>query len=373
MERNRRLGILTHHYIKNYGAFLQAYALQETLTGLDPSADVEIIDYINARHYLLNLRPFLISRPRSRRFIQALRLFFEDKMQLYQFYKAKRHLRLSSRCWNADDINERHYDAIVIGSDEVWSMDSSSLDSVKFGVGLRCSNLISYAPSVGSLTQAQELPAYVPDSLRRFTRISVRDSMTRSMVERFQKDPVDLVLDPTFLMDFNTLTEPDLSLARPCIVAYLCPLDTGQARLLREFAGRNGLLIYGAGCPEDWFDRSMVNLSPFSWVDLFSRAQYVVTGTFHGVVFAIKAHKKFVAFSTQVNRTEKIRSLLSLFGLENRLVENPSKDEICECLVRDIDYEAVQRGIDDLKQKSMAFLRESLAGSVKGQTAEQGV
>ena len=50
-----KIGILTHHYIKNYGAFLQTYALQQYLTETYPDADVKIIDYVNQKHKWINI------------------------------------------------------------------------------------------------------------------------------------------------------------------------------------------------------------------------------------------------------------------------------------------------------------------------------
>ena len=44
-----RIGILTHHYVKNYGAFLQMKGMYETLQRLYPEAEVRIINYVNAQ------------------------------------------------------------------------------------------------------------------------------------------------------------------------------------------------------------------------------------------------------------------------------------------------------------------------------------
>lgn len=40
-----KIGILTFHCAKNYGAILQAYALRSLLTHLSPAADTTIINY----------------------------------------------------------------------------------------------------------------------------------------------------------------------------------------------------------------------------------------------------------------------------------------------------------------------------------------
>ena len=49
-----KIGILTHQYINNYGAFLQAWALQEAIAELFPNDEVQIIDYVNLKHFIIN-------------------------------------------------------------------------------------------------------------------------------------------------------------------------------------------------------------------------------------------------------------------------------------------------------------------------------
>ena len=49
-----KIGILTHQYINNYGAFLQAWALREAISELFPEDEVQIIDYVNIKHYIIN-------------------------------------------------------------------------------------------------------------------------------------------------------------------------------------------------------------------------------------------------------------------------------------------------------------------------------
>ena len=49
-----KIGILTHQYINNYGAFLQAWALRKAISELFPEDEVQIIDYVNVKHYIIN-------------------------------------------------------------------------------------------------------------------------------------------------------------------------------------------------------------------------------------------------------------------------------------------------------------------------------
>ena len=49
-----KIGILTHHYINNFGAFLQAYALQEAVQQMYPQDEVVMINAINLKHFIIN-------------------------------------------------------------------------------------------------------------------------------------------------------------------------------------------------------------------------------------------------------------------------------------------------------------------------------
>ena len=51
----KKIGILTHHYIHNYGAFLQGYALQEVIKNLYPNDEVYMVNYINKKHEIKNI------------------------------------------------------------------------------------------------------------------------------------------------------------------------------------------------------------------------------------------------------------------------------------------------------------------------------
>ena len=60
-----KIGILTHHYVKNYGAFLQMKAMYETLRSLFPDAEIIVVNYINSRHWRKNIIHVLHYRIKS--------------------------------------------------------------------------------------------------------------------------------------------------------------------------------------------------------------------------------------------------------------------------------------------------------------------
>lgn len=137
-----KIGILTHQYINNYGAFLQAWALRKAISELFPEDEVQIIDYVNVKHYIINAGGWF----RFYKNRETLKEWFAKVHLPNTFAKARnQEMILSKRCFNARQINELAFDCIVVGSDEVWNYrDTKGNAELKFGVGLTCKNLIAY-------------------------------------------------------------------------------------------------------------------------------------------------------------------------------------------------------------------------------------
>ena len=80
-----KIGILTHHYVKNYGAFLQMKGMYETLQRLYPEAEVTVINYVNQKHWRRNIIHILHFRPG----IDTLSTYVEKIRQLRTFLLKK--------------------------------------------------------------------------------------------------------------------------------------------------------------------------------------------------------------------------------------------------------------------------------------------
>ena len=160
-----KIGILTHQYINNYGAFLQAWALRKAISELFPEDEVQIIDYVNVKHYIINAGGWF----RFYKNRETLKEWFAKVQLPNTFAKARnQEMVLSKRCFNARQINELEFDCIVVGSDEVWNYrDTKGNAELKFGVGLTCKNLIAYAPR---MKQFRSMLLMVSESLSEFLR-----------------------------------------------------------------------------------------------------------------------------------------------------------------------------------------------------------
>lgn len=349
-----KIGILTHHYVSNYGAFLQAYALSEAIAKAFSEDTVEIIDYINIKHYVTNFGGwfrYYRKRERLKHWKKKIHVPFVFARE------RKANLRLSPRCYTAKQVNRLRYDVIIVGSDEVWNyQDKKSTAKVKFGHGLTCRHIIAYAPSVGN--SHKDAPEYVRTGLEKFSAISVRDALTGALVKKLTgKTPVS-VLDPTFL--YSIPQGKPKRIKKPYILFYYCDgLPKQIKEQIIEYARKTNRAVYGAGEWDFRYDDVTDNLTPFEWVDLFRNAEYVFTGTFHGTVFSILNRRPFKVYLTNKSRIRKVGSLLAELGIEDRQINDGFVFDMSE-MKEDIDFEAVDEILTERKKQSLDYLRDAI-------------
>lgn len=127
----RKIGILTHHYIYNYGAFLQGYALQEAIKSIFPSDEVYMIDFVNKKHAIKNTLGWFRYNPKK----DSLKSYFQ-KIKIPTIFRStqKKYFNLTKRVNNVEELNNLNFDAIVVGSDEVWHYEDIARSPIKFRI-----------------------------------------------------------------------------------------------------------------------------------------------------------------------------------------------------------------------------------------------
>lgn len=351
-----KIGIITHHYVKNYGAYLQARALMGVLENLDPNADISIVNYIEKKHWYKNIIHILHFRLGK----DNVKSYYEKVKQLFMFSRYEHSLTHSKRVYNVSQIEQLGNDVIIIGSDEVWNIHSSGFNPLKFGYGFNASTkLATYAPSAGAVTEETNVPDKVKEGLENIKYLSARDNETKKFVKRAVGKEAQKVLDPTLLYDFDKeIDEQGIeSLPYKYILIYDCKLTKEQIQKLKSYAQEKELKIIGGGDCMEYYDDIKICLSPYEWVSLFRHAEMVITGTFHGTVFSVKYRKKFVSYPTEKNRINKIKSLLSDMDLEGRLLEVGNEEGLISLLEKKVDYDKAYEQIDARKKESLEYLK----------------
>ncbi|SFP35515.1 polysaccharide pyruvyl transferase family protein [Sphingomonas rubra] len=345
------LGVLTFHDSINYGSYWQARCLVEGLSVRGWPA--VLLDHRSRHVRSAELRsafqPELPARtPRHRHpaLGRKVRAFAQAVAALPR-----------SPAFPLDAPHEAPaFDAVVVGSDEVWNFSHPwySAKTLFFGDGLRTPRLVSYAASFGN--HADGLDGGWTERLRGFSAVSVRDENSRRIVaDALGREPA-MVLDPC--LQFPEVLPPR-GAAGDYVVLYGHGLPDWFARRVRRWADGAGVRIVSVGYHHPLADEDRSDAGPIEFAALMAGARAVATSFFHGTVFALHYDKPFVAAASPYRRI-KLEGLTASLGAEHRLIDEATGDAEIRRLLETPVEDAVHRAIAEGRQRSAAYLDRAL-------------
>lgn len=377
-----RVGILTLPLHTNYGGILQAYALQTVLERMGHEVDVidaplRLVHLSRKRRILSFSKRFFQHYIQGKKYISLDRIKTEYKKSKAsrvltdQFIKKYVHQRVLD---SLNDIKSTDYDAIVVGSDQIWrtsygnKWEEQKADDVFLGFTKGWNiKRIAYAPSFGIdhvEIQSKDIQSCI-DALKLFNAVSVREeSGVRICKQTFGVDAVWLP-DPTLLLSredytkiVNDYTSGINTDSRGYLLSYILN-DTPEKSAIRNMISREkGLEINITNKADNWKEGQPIIPQPpvENWLQAFENCDYVVTDSFHACVFSIIFNKQFTVIPNKGRGIDRFDSLLKMFGLEDRLVNSPSEYKNID----DIDYERVNVILRQNRERAMRFLTDSL-------------
>lgn len=356
MSAPRRVGVLTFHRCYNYGSYWQARCLVEGLRGM--GHDAVLLDHhcaiVERAENRCLFQPVLPARtPRTD--------FPAYKRKARAFDRAMADLPLSARFGLHTPGEAGRYDAIVVGSDEVWNFQHPwyGHKSTFFGDGLETDRLVAYAASFGNHDAAQGMDDWWATRLGRFAAISVRDANSHALVEAALASPPPLVLDPClqFPEAIAAAAEPS---GAPYLLLYGHGFPDWLTAALARWRARTGTRIVSIGYRNALADEQRIDAGPAEFAAAMAGASAVVTNFFHGCVFALVNGKPF-ATAPSAYRFNKVRDLTAALSAADRIVGAQAIDEQLDGLLTTPPGEPVRQATAALRDRSMAFLHAALA------------
>lgn len=357
-----KVGILTLPLTDNYGGILQAAALIEVLcqAGHEP----ELLDY----------RPSALGGWRALLYPVLQRIPGQNIRHIRAQYLKMMHLRpFITRCIpksplirTSADLNawcvSAGYEALVCGSDQVWRYRYISHALGDYFLAFAPTGVlrVAYAASFGKADweAPQVLPGLRP-LMQQFDAVSVREtSGSRLCRDYFDYDNTTTALDPTLLHDADfyrqlyRATASELPAVK--VAHYLLDPSTTKYQLvehIRRYAQASESEVFALGRDQ--------TASPAveTWLATLDQAQYVVTDSFHGLVFALIFGKQVLVCVNHERGTARMTELLQALGLESLLIyPGQSLPEIPM-----IDYDTVSARLSVMIHHSRLFLRRALS------------
>ncbi len=375
-----KIGILTLPLHTNYGGILQAYALQTVLERMGHEAWVIHKDYTPKFRMPLWKKPIVYSKRVFKKvFVDSRTEIFLERQRKSEYPVVKKNIDAFIKknikllkVEKLSDLPENLFDAIVVGSDQVWrykeikntlheDAQDAYLDFAKSWKVRR----IAYAVSFG--VDQWEYPSTVTEKCKKlvslFDAISVReDSGVRLCREYLNCDSIR-VLDPTMLLTasdycalFSGNQNNSNSKKRNTLAYYILDDSKYKRTIIDRIAKERNLTPFRVN--ENLFDiyaplDERIKPPVENWLRGLYEADFIVTDSFHGCVFSIIFNKPFIAIGNSKRGLARFQSLLKTFGLMNNLIQADS--DFSSCLSYSLP-DNISEIMEKEKSKSLSFL-----------------
>lgn len=364
-----KVGLLSFHTAANYGAALQAFALQKALNDLN--VENEYIDYQNAHRVNgYSVSYLILSSIKKGEFKSALKYFLGSpflllrKLRFNSFYS--KNLKVTNKVYRssteARSLNNS-YDKFVVGSDQVWNWtNNGGDDSFLLSFVTSDNKKISYSSSFGVSKIPDELVDIYRLNLSKFDSLAVREEKGVEIVNDLINRKPLLVLDPVFLLSkeqWLQISEPKL-IKEKFIFSYTNKVNQLENFLNTTKFNLDKTYIYKLSrhlTVKDFIRKNVrvkYSMSPVEFLSVIRDSKLVVSASFHCVSLAIILNKPFVAILTgDKGKDARLTNILSLLELEDRIYTSTMNEED---VLKTIDYERVNKKIEELKLASLDYL-----------------
>jgi len=344
------IATITFHWATNYGAVIQAYALQKWL--LENGFNTEIIDYM----------------PKRERFISFLVNIRDGKTKelikgLYLSRFRKKELKLSKKRFNKyTQLKEcaHAYSAVICGSDQIWNtyftLKAEGKPTFSYFIDFVApeTRRISYASSFGTESLNEEFKTLIYPKLSMFNSLSVRENSAVSILNDIGIK-AKVVCDPTLLLvanDYNKLLRVSTNRASDIFV-YKLHNDLTCNQVSNYLSNKYKLKNNN---PEKV-------LTLYEWLRCLRDSQIIITNSFHGIMMSLIFNTPFIAVLIRGSgMNDRIKTILSEVGLQNRIIDCFDTDSVEAIYQESIDWIIVNDKLSILRQRGIQFLNDALDG-----------
>ena len=350
-----KVGIMTFHWAPNYGAVLQAWALQRFIAGEGYKA--EIINYVPSNLKNTLYRCFVTKHIST----MKIRLKEYKKEQLIKEFR-KKHFKCSDIEYTSKNQlkkNPPQYDFYISGSDQIWNPYftmrgqkgvtlSYFLDFVPNG-----RRRISFSSSFGCKSLPENVGQTILPELKKYYSLSTREMEGVEILKNLGLEAVSTA-DPTLLLqasDYEELIQNNHKKSEMLYV-YMLHGQRGYAEeLITHVKNKEKLQI----CDDD-------ELSVEDWLKHIHEASFVITNSFHCTVFCLLFHIPFLVVDVQgIDMSSRITTLLGRIGLDDRFLRLPiSASDLKYLEISDVAWDKVDGRINDVRQTAKEYLRTAL-------------
>lgn len=354
--------ITTHHRVINFGGVLQAYALQAFLGIVGHDSELVLIKNKKMKKKATGIKGQIY---KMLQFGYKTLHFYEIKQCKKNFNRFFEKYHKTTREYsNMEDLrNNPPTDGIYLsGSDQVFNpLNDKPHFFLQFGP--KEIKRVSYAASVSVKSVPKSREAEFENALSGFDAVSIRESYSKELVEKYCKKDVNVHIDPSYLLnteDWKKVSDDKIAskLKKPYILVYALYKPkwlNGYLQKLKKETGYDIVLVSYGNCLFLKSDKYVKSAGPAEFLGLIENAAMVVSSSYHGCVFSSIFRKPFYAI-VNPDSPARIMSMLELFGLEERVLNTEKSVDL------NVDYTKFEARLKEEQKRSEIYLKKVLEG-----------
>lgn len=398
---DKTVGIITVHRYFNYGSALQAYATQVIFEKL--GYDAFIIDY-DAPNAFIPIKNFIshkslddsyyISKShlkpqgiigKTKKLIRGIlncsklsKLLYKKfdirkGINLYEFWH--KNFNLTKRYHNLSELYQDppKLDVFVVGGDQLWNTNITYNNPAFFLTFVKSNaKKITFSTSIGIPAIPEKALDDFKSGLENLSTILLREQEAVDYLETLGYKS-KRVLDPTMMLSKNEWLKVTNDRYHPkykkYILVYLLNPNDWTDELLEGVRKKSGLpIIYIGEYKQNLKDISSTGpVEVASYLTLFSKANIVVTDSFHGTVFTLLFEKSLVTTlrnsDDENSMNSRQRNIIDLFGLQRTLYQKKYFDS--SKLDFSMDYSKINHVLDRERELTWNLLKDALKLNVE--------
>lgn len=359
-----KIGILTFHNTTNYGAILQAYALQKHI--IDIGQNCEVINYCNS--FLLSqydINPF--HSKNIKQFIKKILRYSKNrrKRKLFEEF-SKKYIYISSKKYNEGNISDADelYDIFIAGSDQIWNLSLSGNDENYFMIFSKDpKKRNSYAASIGKNKIDEITKRKIKILISKQNNISLREKQGKEIIQKLTEKNIDTHIDPTFLVSKKDweIIKSDKKPNYKYIFVYEVSCTKNLRKFAEFLANKTGLkIIFISGTSKNIKNAKKISdASPEEFLSYIYNAEYIITSSFHGMALSIIFNKEFYydTFDDKNSLGSRLENLAELLNLKSRKIISEYEKNNTE----KINYEQVNQLIEKEIKRSIIYIKKIIS------------
>lgn len=340
-----KVGIATFIDVLNYGALLQAYALGNYLSSL--GYDVCYYSESDKRNH----DSFYGIKWLYYKFFINMRI--NNKSESFAAFKHK-YFKIITK--------ETDVDIRICGSDQIWNTDITHGYSDLFW-GKGASRAIAYAASCGDISVFLGNSKEVKNKIANFDFVSARERELSDYVLSQTGFECPFVCDPSLLLkqeDYVKLISKRVNIKGNYLFIYQMNKSTYLYKVAKLIARKMKLKVIEIN--NNLFNyqhhphKCFYGMSIEGWLSLISQSSFVVTNSYHGMIFSILFRKPFYVIKSG-KRNTRIVDLCDYLGLNERILDLNQK---VPKRIEEIDYSSTMSKLEEFSSFSKQFLRNAM-------------